>query len=53
MPYFYSFVFAGALDKKKKRKETYFFFVLFMQEEEELRNISAKKQSFKQVLVTN
>lgn len=25
MPYFYSFVFAGALDKKKKRKETIFF----------------------------
>lgn len=52
MPYFYSFVFAGALDKKKREKKP-IFFVLFMQEEEELRNISAKKQSFKQVLVTN
>lgn len=26
MPYFYSFVFAGALDKKKKEKRNHFFF---------------------------
>lgn len=26
MPYFYSFVFAGALDKKKEEKRNLFFF---------------------------